>query len=85
VSSGRRGSEKIVTLTVELSPEQAAALCRLTDKTAFSEAMAVLYPHLPRELRVDQAGHIMQACSRVHEALGELHVSAWPWIDTGRA
>jgi hypothetical protein len=46
---------KVIILRVDLTPGEAAGLKRLADKTGWSEAMAVLYPHIDREVRGDQA------------------------------
>jgi hypothetical protein len=73
-----------VTITVELTPEQAAALVRLTDKTGHSEAMALLYPHVSKEVRDRQVSHVLGACDRVIRALGEAGCGSWPWIESGR-
>lgn len=74
----------MIRLTVELTPAEAAGLKRLTEKVAFSEAMAVLYPHVSADIRGDQVAQIMSATCKVFDALGELAVRTWPWIDTGR-
>jgi hypothetical protein len=77
-------TNKSVTLYVELTPGEAAGLKRLADKTGWSEAMAVLYPHLDKEIRSDQAREILRALAHVHEALETMNVSSFPWIDCGR-
>jgi hypothetical protein len=71
-------------LRVELTPGESAGLKRLADKTGWSEAMAVLYPHLDDEIRSDQAREILRALAHIHEALETLNVSSFPWIDCGR-
>jgi hypothetical protein len=72
-----------VTITVELEPHEAAALFRLCDKFAHSDAKQYLYPHSPKQLRDDQAYHMVHATSHVHTALTRAGVSAWPWVETG--
>jgi hypothetical protein len=79
----RKVTPKRVTLT--LSPERAAALCRFMDKMTFAQAREVLYPHVPADLREDQAYEIVHACSDVHKALTDAGVSGWPWVETGHA
>ena len=73
-----------VTITVELTPEQAAGLARFAEKTGWEEAMAVLYPHVDRDVRCDQTHSILEALSRVDKALADAGVATWPWIDGGR-
>lgn len=75
---------RTITLTVELTPEQAAGLKRFAEKSGFEEAMAVLYPHIIRSIRAEQAATIVNAMCLVDAALGEAGVNAWPWIDSGR-
>jgi hypothetical protein len=74
---------KSVTVTLTLEPAAAAALHRLCEKVTHSDCMQYLYPHLPRELRSDQAYEMVAASSKVHTALSEAGVSSWPWIETG--
>jgi len=78
-------SDKRVILYVELQPEEAAGLKRLADKTGWSEAMSVLYPHIDQEIRGDQTREILRAMARIHEALEAMHVSSFPWITCGHA
>ena len=73
-----------VTVTLTLEPAAAAALHRLCDKLGHSDAMAYLYPHLPRELRSDQAYEMVGAASVVQKALEDAGVGHWPWIETGQ-
>jgi hypothetical protein len=47
-------SVKKLILYVELKPGEAAGLKRFADKTGWSEAMEVLYPHIDQEIRGDQ-------------------------------
>jgi hypothetical protein len=75
---------KDIILRVDLTPGEAAGLKRLADKTGWSEAMAVLYPHIDREVRGDQAREILGALAKVHEALENVNVSSFPWIGCGR-
>lgn len=73
-----------IQLTVELDADQAAALFRLCDKFSHSDAQQYLYPHLPKDLRSEQASQMMSATYRVLAALKDAGIeSAWPWIDTG--
>jgi hypothetical protein len=72
-------------LQIELTENQAAALRRLCDKFGHSEAKAFLYPHLPADLRRDQAYDMVHAVSKIDTALTEKRISAWPWIDSGNA
>jgi hypothetical protein len=76
---------KGITLRVDLTPGEAAGLKRLADKTGWSEAMAVLYPHVHKEVRGDQAREILRALAHIHEALQTMNVSSFPWINCGRA
>lgn len=71
-------------LTLDLTETQAAALKRFTEKTGYSEAMAVLYPHVGREIRGNQAHDILIALARIDEALADIDVHSWPWIETGQ-
>jgi len=72
-----------VTITLTLSPECAAGLKRFAEKISFDLASSVLYPHVSAEIRGIQAGDILAAFAGIDKALGDAHVSAWPWIDTG--
>lgn len=72
-------------LTLELTDIQAAALKRFAEKTGYSEAMAVLYPHVGPEIRGNQAHDILIALARIDEALADLNVHSWPWIETGQS
>lgn len=74
-----------VRLTLELTPEQAAALKRFAEKVSYEQASAVLYPHVSADIRANQATAILIALDRLDEALCEAAVGSWPWIDTGRA
>ena len=71
-------------ITVELEPEQAAALLRLCNKITHSDGLAYLYPHIPLGRRNDQAYDMMHATTKVAEALCDARVSEFPWIETGR-
>lgn len=75
---------RTVTITLNLHPGQAAGLKRFANKVAHSDALAVLYPHVPPELRSEQAYQILQAFEVVRRALDEAYVSDWPWMETGR-
>jgi hypothetical protein len=74
----------LVTISLELTPEQAAGLKRFADKIAHSDAMAVLYPHVKREIREEQAYAIVESFSALEKALVAARVRDWPWIETGR-
>lgn len=74
-----------VRVTLELSPNCAAALMRFAQKVTFEQAGAVLYPHVHADIRSDQAAEIISALSHLERVLADADVSAWPWIDTGRA
>ena len=54
-------------LHVELKTGEAAGLKRLADETGWSEAMAVLYPHIDQEIRANQTREILRALARIHE------------------
>lgn len=75
----------MVKITLELEPNHAAALHQLCRKMGHTDALQFLQPHIPREIRSDQAYDMVHACSRLQEALEEQHVNYWPWIETGRA
>ena len=74
---------KRIVLRVELTPGEAAGLKRLADKTGWSQATAVLYPHIDKEIRGDQTREILRALECIHEALEALSVYSFPWIDCG--
>ena len=73
-----------VTIIVTLTPEQAAGIKRFAEKVSHSDAMAVLYAHVPQSLRSDQAFQIMQAFGVIDHALTDVAVHSWPWIETGK-
>ena len=73
------------TITLELSDEQAAGLARFADKSGFAEAKAVLYAHVRKELREDQASTILAALGILERALAASGVRTWPWVETGEA
>jgi hypothetical protein len=73
-----------VTVTLELTAEQAAGLRRFADKSGWSEAMAVLYGHVRKDLREQQASAIISALAVLENALAEAEVATFPWIETGR-
>ncbi len=75
----------MVKITFDLDADQAAALFRLCEKITHSDASAYLYPHLPKEVRDEQASTMLAAAEQVREALADQGVSGWPWIETGRA
>jgi len=77
-------SERVVTITVELTPVQAAALLRYCDKSTYDMACAVLYAHKPKDLREEQASEILDGLRQVERALQEAKVRSWPWVETGQ-
>jgi len=80
----RSGHDVSVTIIVTLTPEQAAGIKRFAEKVSHSDAMAVLYPHIPQPLRSDQAYQIMEAFGVIDHALTDAAVRSWPWIETGK-
>lgn len=74
----------IVRITLELEPGQAAGLRRFAEKVTHQDAVMVLYPHVAKEIRSEQAYSIMAAFSVVHDALDDAGVATFPWIETGR-
>jgi len=78
-------TSKSINLHVDLTPGEAAGLKRFADKTGWSEAMAVLYPHLDQQIRDDQAREILLALGHIHSGLVSMNVSSFPWIDCGVA
>lgn len=73
-----------VRITLELTPGQAAGLARFADKVGHSDAMEVLYPHVARAIRSEQASEIIAGFAALARVLAEADVSAWPWVDSGR-
>ena len=71
-------------LTIELTPEQAAALARFAEKSTHEHARSVLYGHLPRELRAEQSHVILQAFAVLEKALHSAGARSWPWVETGQ-
>jgi hypothetical protein len=74
-----------ITVTLTLSPEQAAGLKRFAEKITHDDALAVLYPHVASELRSDQAYTILNAFARLETALADAGARSWPWIESGVA
>jgi hypothetical protein len=74
VSAGTR----TITVTIELEPNDAAALARLCEKVTFSDAQSYLYAHLPQALRDDQAYQMIHATAVVGKALEDAGVRGWP-------
>jgi hypothetical protein len=72
-------------ITVELRPENAAGLKRFAEKVSHADAMAVLYAHVKRDIRDDQASQIIEAFGVLEKALADAEVASWPWIETGRS
>lgn len=75
----------MIKISLELTDNQAAALHQLCRKIGHVDAMRYLQPHLSRELRSEQAYDIVHGCSALQDALEELHVNYWPWIESGCA
>ena len=74
-----------VSITVELPPDQAAALARICDKFCWSDADQYLYPHVAKDIRHEQSYQMMHALVRLEKALVQAGVRAWPWVETGSA
>ena len=74
-----------ITLLLELTRDQAAALKRCAEKISYTQAISVLYAHVSAEVRSEQAADILSAFSQLERALADSRVSAWPWIDSGHA
>lgn len=72
-------------ITLELTPEQASGLLRFADKMTHADAMRVLYGHVPKATREDQAYMILWAFDLLQRALTAKGVTSFPWIETGRA
>ncbi len=68
-------------VVLELESAEASALLRFAEKSGHHEALAVLYGHLPAEVRSEQASQICSALCALEAALREAGVSAWPWIE----
>jgi hypothetical protein len=75
----------MITITIELDANSAAALLRLADKFSHSDAQRYLYPHISRNIREEQCYHMVYALSACERALKEQRVSSFPWIDSGSA
>lgn len=76
---------RLVKITVELEPNHAAALHQLCRKLGHTDALQFLQPHVPREIRIDQAYDLVHGCAVLERALSGAQVNYWPWIETGRA
>lgn len=74
----------MVTVTLELTPETAAALKRFAEKVSHEQAKSVLYGHVKADIRSEQASQILSAFGQLDFALTGAGVRTWPWIDTGR-
>jgi len=70
-------------IILELDPAQAAGLKRFAEKVSHDNAMAVLYPHVRKEVRDDQAYAIVDAFSALDRALADAGARSWPWVETG--
>lgn len=75
-------SKRSVTLTVELTPELAAALKWVAEKLTHDDCMQHTYAHRPKEERVERAYEMLDALREIEKALDA--VRSWPWIETGR-
>jgi hypothetical protein len=73
-----------VTITLNLDPACAAGLKRFADKVRHPDAMAVLYPHVAKDVRCEQAYQIIQAFEVITRALADADVRDWPWIESGK-
>lgn len=73
-----------VTIAVNLDPGVAAGLKRLAEKVSYEQASAVLYPHVPADIRANQAHDILIALAKLDEALADAGVRSHPWINSGR-
>lgn len=73
-----------VTITLNLDPAVAAGLKRFAEKVSYEQAAAVLYSHVSKDIRGNQAHSILIALATIDERLSEAGVRSWPWIDTGR-
>lgn len=69
------------TITLELTDAQAAGLKRFADKSGWTEARAVLYGHVRKELRDEQTSTIIAALAVLERALAD--VNTWPWLENG--
>ena len=77
--------QKTIAVTVELTPNQAAALLRLCDKFAHCDASQYLYPHVSAAIREEQAYDMCHALTKIEKVLADTHARSWPWIETGSA
>jgi hypothetical protein len=71
-------------LTLNLTDTQAAALKRFAEKVSLAQAASVLYAHLSKDIRADQAYEILHAFAALDDALVHANVHSWPWIATGQ-
>jgi hypothetical protein len=70
-----------VTVTLELEAAEAAALKRFAEKANRDHALSVLYAHVARPIREDQASAMLTAFAELERALAD--VAVFPWIETG--
>jgi hypothetical protein len=75
----------VMKITLELGPESAAGLKRFAEKVSHTDAMAVLYSHVKRDIRNHQAYQIIEAFGVLEKALADAKVASWPWIETGKS
>lgn len=73
-------SEKRITLHLDLTQTEAAALYRLCDKVSYQTARSVLYAHLPKATLDRQTSEILNAARLVERDLANAGVSAHPWV-----
>jgi len=68
---------------VEFSAEEAAALKRFAQKSNREHALSVLYAHVAKPIREEQASAVLSAFVQLERALEG--VSTFPWIESGQA
>lgn len=71
-----------VTVTLELTGEEAAALKRFAQKSSREHALSVLYAHVAQSIRDEQASSMLSAFAQLERALED--VATFPWLETGR-
>jgi hypothetical protein len=73
-----------VRIILDLTPEQAAGLKRFADKVSYEDAQGVLYPHVSKQIRDEQAYQIIAAFSEITVKLIRANVRDFHWKETGR-
>lgn len=76
---------RTIKVTLELEPAVAAGLKRFAEKVYHSDAAAVLYAHVAKEIRDNQTSQILGGLAALESALTDAGVKSWPWVETGRA